>query len=67
MLIPLVGLWLKKKKAQASVLSYLSVSVLTDFPHALETYLLTEGGEDVYFPYLIGAPAHSPSTLQLSS
>lgn len=47
--------------------SYLSVSVLTDFPHALETYLLTEGGEDMYFTYLIGAPAHISSTLQLSS
>lgn len=41
--------------------------MLTDFPHALETYFLTEGEEDVYFTYLIGAPAHSPSTLQLSS
>lgn len=69
MLSPLIVLCaLKEKKKHMQVFfSYLSIFLLADFPHALEIYLLTEGEEDMYFTYLIGAPAHISSTLQLSS
>lgn len=45
---------------------YLSVFILGDFLHSVQIHLPVNGREDVYFAYLIGAPAHISPTIGVS-